>query len=210
LRKSYVNKFNPLYEYYLLPPSPEMFKTIRDMDKSEFYSPGMYADIYTTGCFLENKKDDFIKKDSIHHIKDPVFDLPISQVNFHNRTGLAIAEIDSIISLCAVHNIECIFFINPMHIKNYMRLDHTEYSDFLKKLSRITDFYDFSGINSITANNYFYYETSHYRPVVGEKMVNFIFGYDSSFGQLVNKENINSILEQKEADIKNFRSKNTP
>lgn len=208
LRKSYVNSFKPYYEYFFIPPSLKLYKTIRDSEKSQFYSPGTYADLYTTGCLYENKKDAYIKKDSLGHIKDPIFDLPLSEVNFHNRTGSAIAEIKAIISLCAEHDIEYVFFMNPLHIKNYLRLDPKEYFTFLKELSAVTDFYDFSGINPVTTNNYYYYEMSHYRPMIGTKIIESIFNFtaDSTFGVLVNRSNVDSILKQKETELNAYKT----
>ena len=45
-----------------------------------------------------------------------------------------------------------------------------------RELAGISDYYDFSGLNSVTTNNYYYYETSHYRLLVGDMMLKVMLG----------------------------------
>lgn len=97
-----------------------------------------------------------------------------------------------------------------MHVITYLKLGKNSYFNFLSKLSQITEFYDFSGINKITTNNFNYYETSHYRPFIGEKIADIIFDKKNMefpyFGQKVNKFNIDSVLNLKESNIKKYNT----
>jgi hypothetical protein len=66
---------------------------------------------------------------------------------------------------------------------------------FKKELAAVTDYYDFSGLNSITTDNYYYYETSHFRPLVGDMMLNIMIGapdveHPADFGFLVTPRNV--------------------
>ena len=84
-----------------------------------------------------------------------------------------------------------------------------DYLKYLREISNITDFYDFSGYNTITLNNCNYYEESHYRPLVGEIIASRIFNdktvkVPKDFGILVTKENINQHLIDLKKQIINY------
>lgn len=57
------------------------------------------------------------------------------------------------------------------------------------RLAQITPYYDFSGLNRITTDDYYYYEVSHYRPIVGDMIIHRIFDMpkeaDTDFGKYV-------------------------
>jgi len=99
--------------------------------------------------------------------------------------------------------------MNPIHKVSYLANNLDFYFEFLKKLSTISDFYDFGGINKITTNNYFYYETSHYRPIIGNAISRFIQynqGIDSvpDFGHYITKQNIDARIDELKSSCKNF------
>jgi hypothetical protein len=86
----------------------------------------------------------------------------------------------------------------------YLNCNVEQFNAFKKQLSEVTDYFDFSGINSITSNNYYYYETSHYRYVVADMILARIFNdppvsLPSDFGVLVTRANL-------EAHLQNLRS----
>ena len=116
---------------------------------------------------------------------------------YSNRINATIDEIAEIKKLCDAKKVNLKFVMNPIHKTTYLASDKVMYFEFLNKLATISDFYDFSGLNKITTNNYFYYETSHYRPIVGDAMLHYIQEnkpIDSipDFGTLVTKANIES------------------
>ena len=85
-----------------------------------------------------------------------------------------------------------------------------DYLAYLKDIATITDFYDFSGYNSITTNNCNYYERSHYRPFIGKLIAARIFNdktvkVPDDFGQLVTKENITEHLQMLKKNIINYK-----
>jgi hypothetical protein len=89
----------------------------------------------------------------------------------------ALADIQSIINICGKNNIKLILFTNPLHKLTYEKAVEHGYIDFLIRLSEITNFYNFSGINDITANNDNYLETSHYKLTVGDLIIDTIFNH---------------------------------
>jgi len=85
--------------------------------------------------------------------------------------------------------------MNPIHITTYMGNNREELYRFQQELVKITPFYDFSPPSSVTTNNYYFYETSHYRPLVGDWMIQKILkmdnrGLSKDFGVYVMEENI--------------------
>jgi hypothetical protein len=165
--------------------------------------PSHQYDHYGTGLDTgPPEAERMIETDPIKHAKDPRFQQ--AMITQGDRMGEALEEIKETVDLLNVHGIRLIVFINPIHKTTYLATGLDKFFLFEKELSRITDFYDFSGLNSITTNNYYYYETSHYRRNVGALMLAFMLD-DSSvkvpadFGVLVTRNNI----EQHLADLRN-------
>jgi hypothetical protein len=117
-----------------------------------------------------------------------------------------IPDLKEIVHLCQTHQIKLYIFMMP---HNQIMMDSfvlDDYLHYLEDIANITDFYDFSGYNSITTNNCNYYERSHYRPKVGELIAARIFNDNNitipeDFGQLVNKNNIKNHLKQRKKEI---------
>ena len=92
-----------------------------------------------------------------------------------------------------------------MHHKTYLKQDWNAYIKFLKGLAKLTNYYDFSGLNEITTNNFNYYETSHYRPFIGDLMIKRLFSDRiENFGVLITAENINEVIKLKNKELKEF------
>jgi hypothetical protein len=67
-----------------------------------------------------------------------------------------------------------------------------DYREYLRDISDITSFYDFTGYNSVTKDNCNYYEMSHYRPQVAKLIAAKIFNdksiaVPSDFGKYIEK-----------------------
>jgi len=117
-----------------------------------------------------------------------------------------IPDLKEIVDLCKKHHIKLYIFMMP---HNQVLMDSIvleDYLQYLKDISEITEFYDFSGYNSVTTNNCNYYERSHYRPQVGKLIAARIFNdkkvkVPDDFGKLVNKENIDEYLKKRKEEI---------
>lgn len=157
---------------------------------------GSIFDIYGSGRPLHPQADAQIEADMAKHLADEKFTKPMAYGG--NRIQQTIADIKEIQSLCEQNGIELIVFINPVNFVTYQANNLAEFNEFKRELAQVTDYYDFSGKNEITGNNYYYYETSHYRPLVGDMMVHRIFAMpkdaDASFGRWVTKENVEEHL----------------
>ena len=119
-----------------------------------------------------------------------------------------------LVALCRQLGINLIVFITP-HNKFLMdRFVVEDYLFFLRKLSEITPFWDFSGYNSITTSNKNYLDHSHYKSSVGRMMAARIFndrtvGVPDDFGVWITRENIASHLESLKINFRKYRNPNS-
>ncbi|MCB9426766.1 MAG: hypothetical protein H6584_07025 [Flavobacteriales bacterium] len=207
-RKPYINRFNPLIDYLVLLPKYSLYKEILEERKNE--TPMTY-DIHATGGVYIKKAKAYIDRDIEAWINDKRFTKPSILPYYTNRVDKTILEIAEIIAICKQNGINYTFFTNPVHIITYSNLDLDLYYNFIKQLSSLTDFYDFSGVNSITTNNYNYYETSHYRPHIGSLMIKHIFDglppTEDNFGKLVSNKNIDAVIAFKKKTLAHYVSK---
>ena len=78
-----------------------------------------------------------------------------------------------------------------------------------QKLASLTDYYDFSGLDSVTLNNYNYYEGVHYRYLVGDMIIKRIFdcgniNIPGDFGVLVTKKNVNEHIQKQKQELEKY------
>lgn len=123
-------------------------------------------------------------------------------VQYADRTPQALEEIRQFKALCDENGIELIIFTNPMHELTYRKAMENGYREFLAGLAQVTDYYNFSGLNDITTDNENYLETSHYKPHVGDQMLEVMFGgqadphlLEQGFGYHVTWDNCGEFLE---------------
>lgn len=112
------------------------------------------------------------------------------------RTSEALEEIGEIKALCEENGINLVVFTNPLHAATYKKSVENGYLEFLEGLADVTPYYNFSGFNSVTCDNRYYYETSHYSLAAGNLMIAAMFGGEvgedlkaQGFGVYVTKEN---------------------
>ncbi|MHC1744325.1 MAG: hypothetical protein AB9873_15000 [Syntrophobacteraceae bacterium] len=179
-------------EYLLKIPRMRYIKEYRDKRKVK-----IYYDIYETGMPLHKQEDERIERNVQAHVNDRKFASPC----YHrgDRIEETIKDIEEIKAVCEYNNIKLYVFINPIHKTTYIDGGPNTFDEFKRKLVQIVDFYDFSGLNSVTIDNYCYYETSHYRYFIGDFIIARIFNDNSvqvpeDFGVLVNKDNIEAHL----------------
>ncbi len=185
---SYVNFYRP---YLFKKPSIRFFKKNKGKD--------VFFDIEGTGRPINEGINLTIESNPEKHVNDPKFLKP--ERHSGDRVKEALDDMSAIVSVCKTNQIKLHVFINPLHYVTYLYNDLDQMNTFKLKLSRITDFYDFSGINSITTNNYNYYETSHYREHVGDYIVRIIEGkrtpnIPDDFGVHVTPENVEQHLAE--------------
>ncbi len=190
---SWMENLHFYTEYLLKIPTKEALKEYWNKTTIK-----MFFDIYETGMPLHREEDEHIERDKDAHINHKKFNNPTRYRG--DRTRKTLQEIRDIKNICILHNINLILFINPIHKTTYIDSGPQQFEEFKQGLVEVVDYYDFSGLNSITIDNYCYYETSHYRYFVGDFIVARIFNDHSvavpgDFGVFVTKSNIEAHLE---------------
>jgi len=111
-------------------------------------------------------------------IKPSTFDpsLPQFQVGYHAdyyklRNEEALEDIRNLKALCEENGITLYLVTNPLYYSTYEWDLENGYYDYIKGVSEITDFYNFSCFSDVTLNYKNYYETSHFTPEVGRMMI---------------------------------------
>lgn len=193
LRKPYPSDKWELFKFYVnyifQVPGKDFRKEIMKTEPND-----IYKNILITGRAVNTKEEQFIESHKAEHAADHKFDNG-SVVGYDNLVDQTIDDLKQIKQLCDEHHIRLRLVMNPAYKKTFLANNTDLHFYFLKRLTEISEFYDFGGVNRVTSNNYFYYEASHFRPVVGDAMINFIFRnqrIDSipEFGTIVTKENV--------------------
>ncbi len=165
-------------------------------------------DIEGTGDVLCTDCDELVERNVEAHLHDPKFQQPWDYRFVEgDRVESAISAMKEIVALSKDAGFRLIVFINPIHQTTYLNTDLRKFARFKKELAEVTDYYDFSGLNSITTNNYYYFETSHFRPLVGDMMLDIMLGapavrHPRDFGFLVTRGNVDAHLRSQCLDVK--------
>ncbi len=169
--------------------------------------------IYGNGMQKLDMIDRNIEKDIDHHLRSERFlkanNIPFdrsSQDKYVKIMDDAIKDIIEIKELSDKYHFNLIFFINPTHNKFYVQGNPYHFLLFKEKLAQIANYWDFSGFNAITTNNYYWYETSHYRTVVGDLITCRIFNCPNiyvpeDFGVFVTRETFESHIKKQKDEL---------
>lgn len=129
------------------------------------------------------------------------FENPIAYIGDGDYLDETLDDISEIVKLCRKNGIKLYIFTNPMYYITYNASLKQDYLVFLKKLAKITDFYNFSGLNDITTNQEYYIDTSHYNAYVGDMMLDCMCNgakydglYEQGFGVYVTNDNIDDLI----------------
>lgn len=123
-------------------------------------------------------------------------------------------HLKTIVDICQDRDIELKIFISPAHATQWETIRVAglweTFEQWKREVVKITPVWDFSGYNSITTEPISkdmqnYIESSHYRPIVGDLILNQIFQYHQervpkNFGRMMIPKNIESHLEKIRTD----------
>jgi hypothetical protein len=120
----------------------------------------------------------------------------------------AFAAIEKLIELSRKHHFSITFFITPFYSNLYLN-NAEALMNVKERLAQLTDYFDFSGFNSVTTNDMDYYEESHYRYRVGDMIIKRIFGdgavdVPDDFGVLVTRENVGRYIKQQKRELEQY------
>jgi hypothetical protein len=166
-----------------------------------------YDELLDTGRVYSESVEKRIEEYREQHVKDPKFN--VSAYSKGNNVKETLEDLKEMAELARQYDVRLVILLNPTHAAIYLSSDLEQYLTFQKELSRIIDFYDFSGLNSVTTNNYYYYETSHYRFKAGDMIIGRIFGdptimVPGDFGVLVTRENVDRHTEALRRQMRDY------
>jgi hypothetical protein len=187
-------KFNFYKTYLFLFPEKKLIK------EAISKTPIDYSALYSKGIMINHKVNDDIEADIDKFVNQPKFKIPYSKYENDRPIDLALSQIDSIVQFSKRHHINLKIFINPTHVTTYVNINLDEYYEALRKLAKITDYYDFSGLNNVALDNYNYFEPSHFRLSVGKMIIAKIENISDKtipddFGRMVTKDNIENHIQ---------------
>lgn len=174
LRKAWRGDYTLYLEYLFLRPDRIIRQSVLGASEDPMFTPNLYQSIYTDGVFPRTKKDAFINQNPLLHLRDSVFLQPYKQPYFRLRTEEALQETKEIIEYCKSNGIELTLLINPVFIVTLAHTDSAAYCKYFGKLSELQDLYDFNRLTHITINPLNYYENSHFRPAIGDTMIQYL------------------------------------
>ncbi len=192
------------YQYYFR--MPQLFELANAKDRLLF---GQQEDKFRLDkngmwlCWLNEEKKIIISGKPLFVNKAFTY----NPVNYDKKLADEVfAQIEEIIALSKNNNFSLIFFFNPMRSQRYLNCA-SGLIPIKERLASITDFYDFSGFNSVTTNSLNFYEDGHYRYLVGDMIIRRIFGRGSvanvpeDFGVLVTKKNVDEYIKKQKLEL---------
>lgn len=202
LRQPYEQELDKRCKYYVdLLVNPGIVKTWgREKLK---HNPEATTLLYQNGiCLVPQETEGQIEKNLAEYVGEKKFDDPW-QFAFSEKSHLGgcIDVIRQIKQFCDENHIRFVPFFNPQHMTTYLADDMELMNRFKKELVKISPFWDFSGVNYVTANNYFWYETSHPRAFICDKILDTVSGQNQitwvpDFGVYVTEENVDEFCEK--------------
>ncbi len=113
----------------------------------------------------------------------------------------SLEDIRKIVELCDEYDINLRVFTNPVNALTYAKDIDNGYLVFLEELAEITPYWNFSGFNDITLDYSNYYETSHFCPAVGDKIIDTVYNgktderlLSEGFGMYVTEDNVSELI----------------
>jgi hypothetical protein len=176
--------------------------------KNDHLEQHMWYDMFGTGRVFCRDCDEEIEKNRAAHARN--FSKPAWLFDGEYVQG-AIAALSDTVALCRAHNIHLVLFISPSEQVAYLTTNLERFARFKKELAGVTAYYDFSGLNSVTTDPYYFYEPLHYRPILGDMMLNVMYGapdvtVPSDFGTFVNADNVDVHLKNQCLEINQIRA----
>lgn len=176
-RVSYHTRFFKAYfkkKYFVSYLDLKVFNTYRPAYMDEFFK---FKYFYTTPLndFLFPENIENIKKDSLKYYQDPEFHDRLASSPMSERQIMKhhLQDLKTIDSLFKVHKTNYKVIISPL-------FDQREYNPVDLNILGIylgrKNIYNYSGKNKYTDDITNYYEMSHYKPIVGKRIMDEIYG----------------------------------
>lgn len=124
-----------------------------------------------TGNWYYPKKDEQIAQDPDRYLKEEFpHKMPYEQGT--GRVSVNMERLKALIGFLDRENIPRIILINPYYSENFKSFKDEEYGHWVREVVSICgEVWDFSGLNKVTQDPYLYYDMSHFRYPVGDRVL---------------------------------------
>ena len=181
---------------YFLKETPQR----HELDNTEF---GEHDDVYDGND--EEQMQKMVLQDGAFHWR--ITNLCTSEKRNFPYLKQSLIELQEIKNICDFYGIKLTVMMGAVFISKKEWFESNEFYDWLREISKITEFYDFSGFNEINLNPYNFFDADHFNKKVGDKMLRIIYGAEEiqNFGEKITSENIESYLERRRADYEKVK-----
>ena len=157
---------------------------LKKVKKEYWLESGIWTLKGNEKALLENPKK-YVKEEQSFHFEN-------RRIIHYTTAKESMNALQTIVDLCREHKIKLYVFTSAHNHRKMDTFFLEDYNKFLRNISNITSFYDFTGYNSVTKNDENYYEMSHYRPKVGQLVAARIFNDNKinvpkDFGRYIEK-----------------------
>jgi len=109
----------------------------------------------------------------------------------------AVAAIKRIKEHCQTKGVTFMLMTSSVYYKEVQTYDSSQLKEYWEKLANVTDFWDFSGYNSVSFEPRYFYDFYHFRNSVGDMSLAYIFNDKSiyvpeDFGHKTTRENVSA------------------
>lgn len=141
-----------------------------------------------------------------------VFDMWNERIDFSTAEILedAVKDFQAAVKLCNENNIKlhvCIFPLYPLHYECFNDC-WSVYEDWKVKLVDTAPIYDFTCFDENFIRKENFWDTSHCKSIIGDKILNSIHSGNLEFGELITPENVQNHNEKIARQRKSWRQKN--
>lgn len=133
---------------------------IRDSRNNDSFNPRDKMIEQEGEAYWENRKKEFPERDGTAVVEEPAI--------FHQQRVV----LDDIVEILRRHDTSVRVIISPDY--NQKKL-HPDDREILQSIFGKENVYDFSGINEFTEDYHNYYESGHYRPLLGNRLLERIY-----------------------------------
>lgn len=180
--------------YFLANPEYSFFKLNEYIQKT--YLPKKYNVFEPeTGVYNKIVRD----REAIGNLKEyignnPDFNVALGKNNLDSMDK-AVAAIKRIKELCESKGINFMLFTSPVYYREVQIYNEDQLMEYWKKIAEVTDFWDFSGYNSIGYEPRYFYDIFHFRNAIGDMALAYVFNDKSvylppDFGYHTTRENV--------------------
>ncbi len=112
-----------------------------------------------------------------------------------------IEEVNQLKALCEQNGIRLVVLLAPQYESEFLAYPLEQRQNFWRALSEVTDFWDFSGLNSVNCDPRYFYDRKHFRNCAGDMALARMFGGEDcfvpeDFGVYVTRDNVGRRLTE--------------